>query len=253
MGGYAIESLLLLYAVVFIPGTLYNSETWNHLSKNDISRLQASQNKYLKWMLHTPRGTSTAFTLLELGILPINREIELRKLNWLHHILNLPIDDPVLRVYHEQKKYVAEPNWFNEVSGLLREHNINYEEDDIKIMPKCSWKRITKSAVHETTLRALNLECKSQSKTADAPTYHTLAKQNYFSQLTPSKARTLFQIRAGVFDIKSNRPYQYDDESCRVCQIENETLDHIVNRCSQVDRDTIPTNNVYTMCDEDRT
>jgi hypothetical protein len=97
------------------------------------------------------------------------------------------------------------------------------------------------------------LECKSQSKTADAPTYHILTKQNYFTQLTPSKARTLFQIRAGVFDIKSNRPYQYDDESCRVCQIENETLDHIVNRCTQADCDSIPTNNVYTMCDEDRT
>ena len=253
MGRYAIESLLLLYAMVFIPGILYNSETWNNLSKNDISRLQSSQNKYLKWMLHTPRGTSTAFTLLELGILPINREIELRKLNWLHHILTLPDDDPVLQVYIGQKKLVAEPNWFNEITGLLREHNINFNEDDIKNMSKGRWKNVTKSAVHETTLRALNLECKNQSKTAGAPAYHKLLKQQYFTQLSPSKARTLFQIRAGVFDIKSNRPYQYDDQTCRVCELENETLDHIVNECTQPDRVPILTSDVYSICEEERT
>ena len=67
--------------------------------------------------------------------------------------------------------------------GLLREHNINCNEDDIKNMTKGRWKNITKSAVHEATLRALNLECKSQSKTAGAPEYHQLSKQQYFTQL----------------------------------------------------------------------
>ena len=40
----------------------------------------------------------TSFTLMELGLLPVRQEIDLSKLNFLHHILKLPSDDPVLRV-----------------------------------------------------------------------------------------------------------------------------------------------------------
>ena len=253
MGKFALESLLLLYTVVFVTGLLYNSETWNNLSKNDLDKLQSAQNKYLKWMLHTPRGTATSFTLLELGVLPIRREIELRKLNWLHHILTLPDDDPVLKVYRGQKMYASEPNWFNEVSGLLREHRIDCCEEDIKLMSKNSWKNITKTAVRQTSLDTLNVECQGLAKTANVPTYHHLTKQPYLTQLPPSKARTMFQIRAGVLDIKSNRPYQYDDQKCRVCKIGDETLDHIVNNCiTTPDMDIIPTNNIYSMSDEHR-
>jgi hypothetical protein len=252
MGKFALESLLQLYAVVFVPGLLYNCETWNNLLKNDLDKLQSAQNKYLKWMLHTPRGTATSFTLLELGVLPIHREIELRKLNWLHHFLTLPEDDPVLQIYRGQKMYASEPNWFNEVSGLLQEHKITHSEDDIKLMSKHSWKNITKTAVQKTSLDTLNLECKSLSKTANVPQYEHLLRQPYLTQLSPSKARTMFQIRAGVLDIKSNRPYQYDDQKCRVCGIGDETLNHIVNSCTSADKDPISTDNVFSMTDEHR-
>ena len=77
--------------------------------------------------------------------------------------------------------------------------------------------------------------------------------KGYFNNKIILEARTMFQIRAGVLDIKSNRPYQYDDQKCRVCGIEDETLDHIVNSCTSADEDVISTNNVYSITDEHRT
>ena len=109
MGKYAISSLITLYKAVFLQTILHNSGTWDNLTKNDLTKLSSIQNKYLKWMLHTPRGTCTSFTLLELGLLPISHEIVLRKLNFLHHILNLPTDDPVHITYNEQKMRGGKP------------------------------------------------------------------------------------------------------------------------------------------------
>ena len=197
--------------MVFLPTLLFNSETWNNLSKNDYDRLHTVQNKYLKWMLHTPRGTCTAFTLLELGMLPVRQEIDLRKLNFLHHILTLPIDDPVYRVYNEQKLYTCEPNWYNEVMELLQYYNITNDEEAIKLMSKDKWKALTKRAVRTKALALLNFECRSKKKTANIPIYEELALQDYVLRLTPSRARMCFQVRAQVYDIKCNRAYMYPD------------------------------------------
>ena len=135
---YTLSSLLLLYKTVFLKTILYNSETWNNLTNNDVSKLNVIQNKYLKWMLHTPKGTCTSFTLLELGLLPISHVIAYRKLSFLHHILNLPDDDPVRYVYEDQKLYSHESNWYNEVSGLISCYELEKDEEKIKTMSKVS-------------------------------------------------------------------------------------------------------------------
>ena len=74
------------------------------MTTNNITQLSTAQMKYLKWMLQTPRGTCNSFTLLELGLLPMQHEINLRKLAFLHHILNLDDDDPVKKVYRAEQR-----------------------------------------------------------------------------------------------------------------------------------------------------
>ena len=198
-------------------------------------------------MLHTPRSTCRAFTLLELGMLPIRQEIDLRKLNFLHHILTLPSDDPVICVYNEQKLYTNEPNWYNEIVELLKYYSIIDDEETIKSMSKDRWKNITKQAIRTKTLTILNEECRSKSKTANVPVYEELAQQEYFLQLTPRRARTYFQIRANVYDIKCNRKYMYSDEICRLCNVELENMDHILNHCSMLSRGNAVIEDIYDM------
>ena len=236
MGKYALFALLLLYVVVFIPTVLFNSKTWNNLTKNDISKLTSAQNKYLKWMLHTPRGTCTSFTLLELGLLPIADEISLQKLNFLHHILTLPDDDPVKIVYEEQKLYVGELNWYNEICSLTKDYGLEMNEKWIQSLSKDKWKDITRSAVRKTVFELLYTECVSKSKTSKLPKYPCYAQQDYFQNLSPERARMYFQLRAGVFDFKCNRKYMYSDDICRLCNNGQENTDHVINHCSQISK-----------------
>ena len=63
--------------------------------------------------MEVPRSTPTAGVYLELGILPIGYEIEIRQLLFLRKILMKDVNDPVLKIYCEMLKYPYERNWAN--------------------------------------------------------------------------------------------------------------------------------------------
>ena len=201
-------------------------------------------------MLHTPRGTCTSFTLLELGLLPVNSEIEYRKLCFLHHILNLPDDDPVKEAYEDQKLYSFEPNWYNEVCVLLGKYGIEVNEGNIRSLSKKKWKGIIHDAITQDALHTLVSNCTSKSKTKNLA-YTTLSIQPYFENLSPAKARLYFQLRGGVFDVKCNRSYMYNDTICRLCGGDTESVAHILNECCEIRRSSTQFDDIYDLNEED--
>ena len=110
--------MLLLYHAVFVPRLIYNCEAWSNVTSNDIKMLQNAQLSYMRRVMEAPRGTPIAAMYLELGILPIRYEIEIRQLSFLKRILDREPHDPVLMVYNEMLTFENEPNWANNVLGL---------------------------------------------------------------------------------------------------------------------------------------
>ena len=45
--------------------------------------------------------------------IPIENEIHVKQLTFLHHVLSLDDNDPVRKTYHQQTKFPFEPNWAN--------------------------------------------------------------------------------------------------------------------------------------------
>ena len=78
-----ISAMFLLYRSVFLPRLIFNCETWSNLTNQEVELLQKVQLKYLRNMMKVANSTQVAGTFLELGILPINFEINLRKLKFL--------------------------------------------------------------------------------------------------------------------------------------------------------------------------
>ena len=79
-----------------------------------------------------------------------------------------------------------------------------------------------------------------KTKTSHHPQRDSLQTQDYFDYLCPADARLLFSIRSGTLDLKMLRKYAYEsgDTLCRLCVSEDETVDHIVNRCGKICRST---------------
>ena len=131
-GKYQISNQMMLYKTVFLPKLLYNCETWTSLSDNDFSNLQKAQLNYLRRMMEVPRSTPIHGTFLELGILPIQFEIEQRQLI------------PVLEIYKEMFKYDTERNWANMATCLRKKYDLPLNDTNIAKLAKSQWKCIVK-------------------------------------------------------------------------------------------------------------
>ena len=80
------------------------------------------------------------------------------------------------------------------------------------------------------------IEKHSTLKSTPIKTYGKFEQQEYFKYLSPQDARICFKVRSGVFDVKCNRSYMYDDTLCRICKDGEENILHIINECVAIDR-----------------
>ena len=81
--------------------------------------------------MEVPKSTPTAALFLELGILPIQYEIEKRQLVFLKTILDRQNDDLVKMIYHEILKYQAERNWANNTHELRSKHSLPPSDENV--------------------------------------------------------------------------------------------------------------------------
>ena len=105
-------------------------EAWSNLTPKDYLTLRASQLIYLRNVLEVSKATPIAAMYLELGILPVWYEIEMRQLLFLKHLLDKKHADPCLRTYIEMLKFENETNWANNVLGLRRAYNLPLSDEN---------------------------------------------------------------------------------------------------------------------------
>ena len=252
LGIHLIHTQILLYKVMFLAVVIFNSCAWNNISDTQMSKLRTVQLKFLKRILHTPSSTTNCFTFLELGILPIEYNIHMAQLNFLYHILSLDAEDPVYLCYHQQKLFEFEKNWYNEVVGLRARYELLETDDEIAKLSREEWKAVVRRQVFCHALEYLNRENSLKSRTSHHPARERLQTQDYFFYLQPADARLVFSIRCGTLDLKTLRKYNYTegDVMCRLCGNKEETVDHIVNECSLIERDVTVTD-VFSLLQKD--
>ena len=227
-GRHTIEVSLLLYRALFLSSILFNSQAWRNLTVKDFSDLQSLQLRLLKKLVGAPSSISNSFIFLELGVLPIQYEVHKRQISFLHHIVNLCPGDPVRALYENMKLLPGERNWLNDVLKSAANYSIDIDENKLQTISKETFKCHVKSAIESYAFNQLREQCKSQSKTSMLD-YGEFQMQPYLRHLYPSQAKTILQYRAQCLKIKTHRPYQFTNNICRWCHLNEETVEHIVN------------------------
>ena len=166
-----ISAMFLLYRSAFLPTLIFNCEAWSNLTNQEVESLQKVQLKYLRNMMEVANSTSVAGTLLELGILPINFEIDPRKLKFLWKILQKENDDPVKQVYLELKRNCFEKNWTNEIMEVMHRYSLSTCDGEVECTGKTEWYNKVKHAVYDHALNELNAACRANGKSNMLPTY----------------------------------------------------------------------------------
>ena len=183
-GNYEIKCALQLYDSVLMNKLLFNCQAWSRLTDQDLKGLEKIQLQTLKQIVGVPYSTSNVRTYMELGIFPVRHIINKRRLGFLHHILNLKETDPVYKVYTEQKKWLQERNWANEIYETRLLYSLTFSDQEIKAMSKRQWKSIEKY-VHSTLCE----QAASASKTKMICQKQTFKQQQYILQLPAAVAR----------------------------------------------------------------
>ena len=73
-----IECMLILCRSMFLPRLIYNCEARSNMTKNDYETLKSLQLNYLWSIMELPKGAPIAALYLELDILPIKYETEMK-------------------------------------------------------------------------------------------------------------------------------------------------------------------------------
>ena len=109
--------------------------------------------KFPTRILGVSTSTANSFVFLELGVLPIEFEIDKRKMMYLHRILNLEDSDPVHKMFRNQQSFseAGEENWWSGVQELLQKYNISMTLEEIKSVSKPRFRWVVKTAIEQFT------------------------------------------------------------------------------------------------------
>ena len=147
------------------------------------------------------KSTPTAALFLELGILPIQYEIEEAGCI-LEKILYRQNDDPVKTIYHEMLKYQAERNWENNVHELRSKYNLPLSDENVCNITYDTWNRIVNDRIKHVAFLALIEMCSTNKRTC-LLLYSKLMRAPYLSKFKPEVARMVVKVRVGVMTSKT--------------------------------------------------
>ena len=149
----------------------------------------------LKEGIRDPKvSVPTAALYLELGMLPIKCEIEIRQLLFLKKILDENENDPVSQVYREMIKYDFENNWADIVLDLRVKYSLSLNDENIRLPSKKEWKSLGKKQVKRCAFSQLTEECSYNRKTWHLK-FETFQPPAYLVLLPLDVARVI--LRAG--------------------------------------------------------
>ena len=132
--------------------------------------------------MEIPRCTSVAALYLELGILPIQFEIERRQLLFLRRILNKDCDDPLQLVYSDQLKHEFEKNWANYMLELRRTYNLPLRDENVRKMSVEQWKAFVNNVIREEAFTRLRIHSANNRKTCHLH-YESFGRAEYTDKL----------------------------------------------------------------------
>ena len=106
----------------------YNSEAWCSYTKNDFKSLNVLDCKTLKLVLQSHSKVPSEMLYLETGCLSLSDIVTVRRLMYLHIILQRPETEIVRKVFAEQRSNPCRGDWVTLVEADLLELHIDFDQ-----------------------------------------------------------------------------------------------------------------------------
>ena len=124
----------------FLNGCLFNSEVWGNYTKADINKLEVIDHMILKSILGSQDKVPIEFLYLETATLDIPSVISVRRMGYLHTILNRHDGELIKKIYTEMKKNPFKGDWYKLLENDYNKINEDINEENIIKMSKSVYK-----------------------------------------------------------------------------------------------------------------
>ena len=129
---------------MLLSSILLNSEAWVNLTEKNIRTLEQMDEMLLSKIMGCDSNTSNVFKYLELGVCPVRFEIKMRRIIFLHYLLQ---EDSSTMVYKVLKATVENPvknDFVQTCEKYMRELNINLTFEQFGKLSKWIARKIDK-------------------------------------------------------------------------------------------------------------
>jgi len=168
------------------------------------------------------RGCPNAAIIQELGIIPVEYKIHIKKLMEYHRIITMT-EERLTKKSVVKAEQLGSINLLDDAYAILKKHNITYNNNQIKNMTVNQWRRLVQKKVNDTVNKEIMEESSLKTKLRNISGANAELK-NYLKDLTWENSRTVFEVRTNMLKLNSN--YGQKDEQCYICG-KQETTRHI--------------------------
>ena len=241
-GPYTFEVALVLRDSLLINSILTNSEAWLALSTADIEQLEQADEALLRRILEVSQGCPKEMLYLELGCMPIRFTIMMRRIMFLHYMLQEDPNCLIQRVLQAQISQPSKNDFVPTVESIFEELEIYLSYEDIKNMSKESLHKFVKEKIEEKALHFLNQKKMKHSKVLQIK-HEALKMQEYLMPENVKSleiAKFLFCARTRMLDLGSNFPNKYGkNPQCKLGCDEADSQKHLMECPHLVEDDLV--------------
>ena len=232
-----VEVGLKLREAKIVNGMIYSTEAWSSISNAELTRLEQVDMSGLRALVQGHSKCSTAFILLEFGVLQLRHRIVARRMMFHHHILTRGNHELIKRVYLKQKEYSLKGDWFQTLQKDFSFIGEEIDDRNISNMSKYQYKIYIQKKIQKASFKYyLSLKDKSKKKLKEL-TYNKLQIQGYLtsSKFSPEEINLLFALRSKSYSAKMNfKKMNRGDLKCIFQCNEFETQVHIFEDCQPI-------------------
>ena len=248
LGEFYVEIIVLLRESMFINGILTNAEVWYNLNKDDIKALEDLDLVLLRKVMKVPYTTPKEAYYLELGILSIGTIIKMRRVKYVHYILNRSKDDMLYRFFLTQLQYPTPGDWTEQVKQDFEDLGIPFNFELIQKKSKNQFKNFVKIKTEEYELNRMQEKQTKHSKMNNL-SYDEMKTQGYLQTegITTEEALNLFKWRVRMAPVGENFRAGQSSTVCPLCSthLDNQAMTINCVKIQQIVKTNIKIEDIY--------
>ena len=221
---YTLDARLKLYNTIVIPSLYYNIEAWSHITKKEMSQLESMQYRILREITEQKAHTPYQGLLAELGIWPVERQIEIKKIMLLNSIMNSKKERLVKDIIAEQINSPWKNCWVEQVKMVAEKYRIDINE--VISTKRTQLKHKVKKKIQE------HLDIITRETVATKQRFiKEFKKKEYITNMEFKYSKLMLKIRLNMIEVKCNYKNKFKTNLiCEMCKKEEDTTEHLL-RC----------------------